>query len=244
MSVSGGLLAGRVAVVTGGGGGIGRGICMGLAREGGVVAVLDIEPASAEETAGMIRAAGGEARAFACNIASEASFRLAGAAIESTLGVAGIVVNNAGFLKPAALEETTLEHWNAMLSVNLTGAFVSTLVFGPAMREAGRGVFVHIGSIAANFAQTRGGAYSASKAGICGLSSTIAAEWGPDGIRSNVVHPGLIRTALSEPFYRDEDLLRRREATVASRRTGVPADVAGASYSWPRTFPPTSMARS
>ena len=225
--MAGGLLAGRVAAVTGGGSGIGQGIAERLASEGAAVAVLDIAPDAAEQTARIIRQAGGQAEAFACDVADEASFRASGEAVADKLGRVGIVVNNAGLLRPAPLSEMTLAQWNGVLAVNLTGAFLSTLVFGPAMRAAGQGVFVHIGSIASSFGQTRGGAYSASKAGICGLSSTIAAEWGPDGIRSNVVHPGLIRTALSAAFYSDADLKRRREATIASRRTGLPDDIAG-----------------
>lgn len=228
MTMAAGLLEGRIAAVTGSGSGIGRGIAQRLASEGALVAVLDIDRAAAEETVAVIREAGGKGEAFDCDVADEASFRTAGDAIAARLGNVDVVVNNAGFLRPAALDELSLEQWNAVLSVNLTGAFLSILVFGRSMRAAGRGVFVHVGSIASQFAQTRGGAYSASKAGICGLSSTIAAEWGPDGIRSNVVHPGMIRTALSAAFYSDPELAKRREATVASRRTGVPDDIAGA----------------
>jgi glucose 1-dehydrogenase len=228
LTVGAGLLTGRVAAVTGSGSGIGRGIAERLAAEGAAVAALDIDPAAAEETMQIIRQAGGTADAFVCDVSDETSFRKAGEAAAASLGSVGIVVNNAGLLRPAPLAGMTLAQWNGVLAVNLTGAFLSTLVFGPAMRAAGQGAFVHVGSIASSFAQTRGGAYSASKAGICGLSSTIAAEWGPDGIRSNVVHPGLIRTALSAAFYGDENLKRRREATIASRRTGVPNDVAGA----------------
>lgn len=222
------LLQDRVAVVTGAGSGIGRGIATRLASEGAVVAAVDIKADLAEETACIIRDASGRAQAFVCDVADEQSFRGAGEAIAVGLGTATIVVNNAGLLRQAALAEMTLADWNEILSVNLTSAFISTLIFGPAMRAAGTGAFIHIGSIASRFAQTRGGAYSASKAGICGLSSTIAAEWGPQGIRSNVVHPGLIRTPLTESFYKDADLRSRREAMVASRRTGVPDDIAGA----------------
>ncbi|WP_442580097.1 SDR family NAD(P)-dependent oxidoreductase [Mesorhizobium sp. ASY16-5R] len=222
------LLVGRVAAITGSGSGIGRGIAQRLAAEGAIVAALDIDLAAARETIDIIRKAGGAGEAFRCDVSDEGSFRRAGKAVAADLGETGIVVNNAGFLRPAPLAELSLAQWNSVLSVNLTGAFLSTLVFGPSMRTSSRGVFVHVGSIASQFAQTRGGAYSASKAGICGLSATIAAEWGSDGIRSNVVHPGMIRTALSAAFYSDAELAKRREATVASRRTGVPDDIAGA----------------
>lgn len=190
--------------------------------------VLDVDKAAADETARLIADTGGSSLAVLCDTSSEEAVLAAERTVASALGRASILVNNAGILRAGPLDQLRLADWNMMLSVNLTGYFLCAQAFGRAMCSAGRGSIVHVGSIAASFAQTRGGAYSASKAGICGLSATIAAEWGPFGVRSNVVHPGMIRTALSAPFYADPELARRREATVASRRTGMPQDVAEA----------------
>lgn len=215
-----------VAAVTGGGSGIGRAIAEGLARAGAAVCILDMDKAGADETARLIAASGGRGVAIACDVSDEDSVVAAERAAADTFGPASVLVNNAGILRARPLDQLTLAEWNSSLAVNLTGYFLCARAFGRAMCTRGNGSIVHVGSIASSFAQTRGGAYSATKAGICGLSSTIAAEWGPFGVRSNVVHPGMIRTALSAPFYADPELARRREATVASRRTGVPEDVA------------------
>jgi glucose 1-dehydrogenase len=219
-------LAGRVAAVTGGASGIGRGIAQTLASEGAAVAVLDRNEKGAAETCAMIADAGGKAVPVACDVTSEESIVRAEASVQSTLGPAQILVNNAGLLQSAPLSELTLAQWNAVIAVDLTGYFLCARTFAAGLRQSGAGSIIHIGSVASNFAQTRGGAYSAAKAGVIGLSATLAAEWGPDGVRSNVVHPGMIRTPLSEAFYQDEALIKRRNATVASRRTGVPMDVA------------------
>jgi len=218
--------AGSVAVVTGSASGIGRVIAETLGAQGVAVAVLDVNATGANETRDLILGRGGKAIAVTCDVSSEDAVAKAETAVTGQLGPASIVVNNAGFLRAMPLDELTLADWNAVLGVNLTGYFLCAKIFGKAMRAQGKGAFVHIGSIASQFAQTRGGAYSAAKAGICGLSSTIAAEWGPLGIRSNVVHPGLIRTPLSEPFYQDPQLAARRERTIASRRAGAPRDIA------------------
>jgi NAD(P)-dependent dehydrogenase (short-subunit alcohol dehydrogenase family) len=98
--------------------------------------------------------------------------------------------------------------------------------FGRQMLESGRGSLIHVASVTAHYPQTRGGAYSASKAGIVMLSRQLAAEWGPSGIRSNVVSPGMIRTPLTEDFYNQPGITDRRSAIIASRRIGVPQDIA------------------
>jgi NAD(P)-dependent dehydrogenase (short-subunit alcohol dehydrogenase family) len=96
------------------------------------------------------------------------------------------------------------------------------------MLEAGGGALVHIASIAATNPQPRSGAYSPSKAGVAMLSRQLALEWGPDGIRSNIVSPGMIRTPLSEAFYQAPGMLERRSAMVPGRRVGMPQDIADA----------------
>lgn len=118
-----------------------------------------------------------------------------------------------------------------VLSVNLTGYFLCAQAFGAHMRAdmQGRGgALVHIASIAGSHATGFGGAYSVAKAGIIMLSRQLATEWGGDGIRSNVVSPGMILTPMSEAFYEDPEIVRRRSAVIPAGRIGRPEDVAEA----------------
>src|SRR4029453_13218322 len=110
--------------------------------------------------------------------------------------------------------------------VNLTGYMLCSREFGRDMLERGRGSIVHVASISALHPQARSGPYSARKAGVLLLSKQIAAEWGPRGVRSNAICPGMIRTALSAKFYEQPGFEERRAAVTASRRVGEPIDIA------------------
>jgi NAD(P)-dependent dehydrogenase (short-subunit alcohol dehydrogenase family) len=112
--------------------------------------------------------------------------------------------------------------------VNLTGYLIAAQAFGPGMIKAGRGSIIHIASIAGTNTQPRSGAYSASKAGVLQLSKQLAVEWGPRGVRSNAILPGLIRTPLSAAFYENKEFEEKRKALVPARRIGEPDDIAQA----------------
>src|SRR5215471_10466750 len=127
---------------------------------------------------------------------------------------------------PAGTVGGTLAGGLECSAANLTGYFVCAQAFGRDMLARGSGVLVHIASIAAGQPQGMSGAYSASKAGVAMLSRQLAFEWGPRGIRSNTVSPGLIRTALSESFYQAPGVKERREAIVPLRAIGRPLDIA------------------
>jgi NAD(P)-dependent dehydrogenase (short-subunit alcohol dehydrogenase family) len=221
-------LAGRVCAVTGAGSGIGAAIATELARAGARVALLDRDGAAAAGVARAIAAQGGAALALECDVSREASVREAAAGVRRALGDCGVLVNNAGMLRPGALEGVSLQEWNAVLAVNLTGALLCAQAFQPQLRAAGQGSLVHVASIAALHPQTRSGAYSASKAGVLLLSRQLAAEWGPLGLRSNAICPGMIRTPLSARFYEEPGFEARRAAVTASRRVGEPLDIANA----------------
>jgi len=229
-------LAGRVCVVTGAGSGIGRAIAQTLASAGAHVAALGRRGDPVHETVRMIQEAnaektgaetsGGRALALECDVSDEASVLAAAQAVREQLGAVVGLVNNAGIMSPAALQDVSLEQWNRVLAVNLTGALLCARAFGADMLAQGRGAIVHIASIAARHPQTRSGAYSASKAGVLLLNKQLAAEWGPQGVRSNAICPGMIRTPLSEAFYRQPGLEERRALVTASRRVGRPQDIA------------------
>jgi len=112
--------------------------------------------------------------------------------------------------------------------VNLTGYLLCAQAFGRGMRERKSGAMVHIASIAASNPQPRSGAYSPSKAAVAMLSRQIALEWGPNGVRSNIVSPGLVRTPMSESFYQAPGVAERRAAMLPLRRVAGPQDIADA----------------
>ena len=221
-------LSARVAVVTGAASGIGAAIARSLAQAGAHVALLDLNIQGAQALAQEICNAGGTAIAVACDIASEPDVAEAARQVEAALGPAEVLVNNAGFLRAGALADVSLDDWSRVLAVNLTGYLLCARAFGRAMRVAGQGSIVNVASISGLFPQTGSGAYSASKAGVLLLSRQLAVEWGPQGVRSNAICPGMIRTALSAGFYEEPGFEARRAAVTASRRIGEPQDIADA----------------
>jgi len=221
-------IAGRVCVVTGGGSGIGRAIAVALAAEGAAVAVLDCSDAGARETVGLVSEAGTTGLALVCDVSDQDSVESACAAIRDRFGDAQVLVNNAGVIRPGALESLPLADWNALLAVNLTGYFLCAQVFGRAMRANGAGALVHVSSVAADFATPFSGAYSVAKAGVTMLSRLLAVEWGPAGVRSNAVHPGMIQTPMVKAVYEQPGATESRAQAIPSRRVGRPDDIAQA----------------
>ena len=219
-------LAGRVCVVTGAGSGIGRAVATALVGVGAVVALLDRNRAACEAAAAELRALGGGVLPIECDTSDPASVGAAADEVQRAFGTCEVLVNNAGLLRSGPLESLSLDDWNHLLSVNLTGYLLCAQAFGKQMLAARRGSLVHVASVAAHHPQPRSGAYSASKAGVAILSQQLAVEWGPSGIRSNVVSPGLIRTPLSESFYQAPGVSERRAQLVPSRRIGTPEDIA------------------
>jgi glucose 1-dehydrogenase len=146
--------------------------------------------------------------------------------VSAKLGTCAILVNNAGILRAGSLESLDMAAWNQVLAVNLTAYLTCARAFGRDMLAAGRGSIIHIASISALHPQTGSGAYSASKAGVLLLSKQMAAEWGPRGVRSNAICPGMIRTPLSAKFYEEPGFEAKRAAVTASRRVGEPIDIA------------------
>src|SRR5438128_7961641 len=215
-------LSGRVCVVTGGGGGIGRAVALNLARAGARVAAIDLDERGLEVTASELRDLGAKPFTARCDTSNPESVAAAAEAIEKTFGPCSVLVNTAAVLRPGGLENLSLAEWNAVLSINLTGYFLCAQIFGRHMRKLGRGSLVHVASIAGSHAQGQSGAYSVSKAGVIMLSRQLANEWGPHGIRSNVVSPGMVITPMSQSFYDTPGVTERRAAVVPMRRVGMP----------------------
>jgi NAD(P)-dependent dehydrogenase (short-subunit alcohol dehydrogenase family) len=216
----------KVCVVTGAASGIGAAAALGLAEAGARVVLMDRDGAGCEQAARQLRERGAQARAVACDVSDEDQVLGAAATVESEFGPCNALINIAGILRAGALDEVSLRDWNTVLSVNLTGYLLCARAFLPGMVANGGGALVHVASIAANFPQSNSGAYSASKAGVLLMSRQMAVEWGPKGIRSNVICPGMIRTALSAKFYEEPGFEEKRAAMTGSRRIGEPRDIA------------------
>jgi NAD(P)-dependent dehydrogenase (short-subunit alcohol dehydrogenase family) len=221
-------LSGRVCVVTGGAGGIGRAVAVNLARAGAKVAAIDRDERGLKRTREELPDLGSSHLVTHCDTTSVESVTAAAETIGKSLGPCSVLVNTAAVLRPGGLDTLTLEEWNAVLAVNLTGYFLCAQIFAPQMRALGRGSLVHIASIAGQHAQGKSGAYSVSKAGVVMLSRQLASEWGPLGIRSNVVSPGMVITPMSQAFYDTPGVTERRTAVTPARRIGMPQDIAEA----------------
>jgi NAD(P)-dependent dehydrogenase (short-subunit alcohol dehydrogenase family) len=182
------------AVVTGGGSGIGRALCVALAKRGGRVLVADLNLATAEETAEMVRAAGGKAAAVQCDVAKrEAVFALPGLMTEH-FGGTDAVFNNAGVAVSGPVAEIPIADWDWLMSINLGGVIDGCLAFLPVLRAQRSGHIVNVASAAGLIASPTLAPYNVSKAGVVALSESLSVELGADGIGVSVLCPTFIRT--------------------------------------------------
>jgi NAD(P)-dependent dehydrogenase (short-subunit alcohol dehydrogenase family) len=202
-------LEGRVAVVTGAARGIGRHIVAGLAANGARVAGLDLAKPTYDDVFG-----------YECDVSDEGAVDAAFAAVESELGPVSVLVLNAGIFPISPFEEITLELWNRTLATNLTGAFLCSRRALPAMRAAGYGRILFVGSTAGKTGGVEHVAsYAASKAGVMALAKSIATEYAPFGITSNALAPAFIET----------DMIQERleyAQRIPVGRLGKPGEVA------------------
>ena len=214
-------MAGKVAVVTGAAGGIGLAICQRLQAMGAQVVQVDISfKEDVQEHAGML--------ALRCDIADPASAASMAALVQSRFGRCDVLVNNAAISSsPQALESFPIDVWDRIFQVNLRGALLCAQALVSMMFERGSGSIVNVASISAQVS-TLVGAYGPTKAALRALTHQMAVEWGPRGIRSNSVSPGMIRTPLSEAHYQNKDALQRRVSKIPARRISRPDDIGDA----------------
>ncbi len=224
------MLEGKTALITGSSSGIGKVIALKMAAQGAKVAInyIDIAniKADAEAVVKEIRDNGGVAEAFAADVSKEDSVNDMIKAIEEKLGTVDILVNNAGITQDTLIMRMKVEQWEKVLDVNLKGAFICTKAVLKGMMKKRYGKIVNIASVV-GFSGNPGQAnYSASKAGLVGLTKTSAQELASRGIRVNAVAPGFIRTAMTEVL--PKEVIDAMLAKISLGTLGEPEDVAKA----------------
>lgn len=223
---------GTVALVTGGGSGIGRATAERLAGEGAAVVVFDRRRDAAEETAELIRAGGGRAEAFEGDVRDRQACRAAVARAEEAFGALSHLVNNAGIVTMTGLPELTEEEWDLVVDVNLKGQFLMAQAAAPAIARAGGGAIVCVSTIEAEVVAATGPHcqphYNASKGGVRMLTKALAHELAPLGIRVNAVAPGPVATGFSGVDLASEEVAAALRARMLIPRPARPEEVAAA----------------
>jgi 2-deoxy-D-gluconate 3-dehydrogenase len=221
-------LTGRVALVTGGNGGIGLGMARGLAEAGAAVLVAGRNAAKNSEAVAALTAMGAKAAALEVDVADEDACRaMAGVAAER-FGRLDILVNNAGIARRRRPEAMSVADWNAVLQVNVTAALVAAQGAYPLMKAAGGGKIINIGSMYSLFGAPYISAYAASKGAIVQLTKSLAAAWAADRIQVNAILPGWIDTDMTRPARTGApDFDAAVVARTPAARWGDPADFAG-----------------
>jgi 3-oxoacyl-[acyl-carrier protein] reductase len=191
---------GKVLFATGAGSGIAAATARRFAAEGGRVAAVDLDRERAEAVASELDGSIG----LACDVADEGSVQQAVRETRERLGRIDCVLNSAGFVHFAPIEDLALADWNRMLAVHLTGTFLVCRTALPVLREAGGGSIVNFASVTALVARKNLAAYSAAKGGIIAFSRQLALDVGGDNVRVNVLVPGSVRTPLTQPVYGDD----------------------------------------
>ena len=221
-------LKGRVAVVTGGNGGIGLGMARGLAQAGAAIAVAGRNTKKSEAAAAELAKLGVKTTVIAVDVADEASSRKMIQEAKKQLGRVDILINNAGINIRKPPQELSLAEWKQVIDVNLTSTFICSHVAYPVMCEAGGGKIINIGSMLSIFGAPFAPAYGASKGGVVQLTKSMATAWAKDNIQVNCVLPGWIDTELTKKAREEVSGLNSLVLMrTPARRWGVPEDLSG-----------------
>jgi len=231
MKKSAGRLANKVAIVTGAGSGIGKGIAKVFSREGASVVCVDWDEAHVKKVAQEIMKKGGKAMALKADVSKHSDVA---SVVLSTLGrfkKIDILVNNAGIFAGGSITTTDDEVWNKVLDVNLKSVFLFSKEVIPHMKRKKKGKIINMASVAGLVCVGDSSAYCASKGGIVILTKELALECAPLKINVNAICPGLIRTAMTKDMLKDPESLKQFHQTTLYPRFGEPEDIAfGALY--------------
>ncbi|MCU0277848.1 MAG: 3-oxoacyl-ACP reductase FabG [Candidatus Nanopelagicales bacterium] len=220
----------RTAIVTGGARGIGAAVSRQLAQDGMAVAVLDLDAAACEPVVEQITAAGGNALAVGANVADETEVGAAVDRIAADLGAPTVLINNAGIIRDNMLHKMSVDDWDAVMAVHLRGAFLMSRAVQPYQRDAQWGRIVNLSSTSA--LGNRGQAnYSAAKAGMQGLTKTLAIELGRFNVTANSIAPGFIQTDMTAATAQRigmefDQFIELAASQIPVGRVGQPEDIA------------------
>jgi NAD(P)-dependent dehydrogenase (short-subunit alcohol dehydrogenase family) len=223
----------RVALVTGGAYGIGRGIVQEFSKKGDAVVIADRDAERGTALEMSIKAAGGQVLFVATDVRSESQIQALMQQTEETVGRIDVLCNNAGIERYRRPEEYTLDDWNAISETNLRGAFLCAKYAYPLLKKS-RGCIVNISSVQAFANEANISAYAATKAGLLALTRGMSLDFAVDGVRVNAVCPGAIQTGMMEPFIKDQpdpvEAVKAIGRTIPLGRVGQPEDIAQAVY--------------
>jgi 2-dehydro-3-deoxy-D-gluconate 5-dehydrogenase len=221
-------LQGRVAVVTGGNGGIGLGMAEGMAGLGATIVIAGRNTEKSQAAAAVLAKSGVKTGVIAVNVADDASCKAMVSAVVRQFGRLDILVNNAGINIRKQPEQYTPAEWREILAINLDGAFYCCHAAYPEMKKVGGGKIINTGSMMSIFGTSFASAYAASKGGIVQMTRALACAWAKDNIQVNAILPGWIDTELTQAARRQVDGLHDRVlARTPAARWGDPADFRG-----------------
>ena len=221
-------LAGKVAIVTGGNGGIGLGMARGLADAGAAVAIVGRDEAKSTAAVADLVRSGAKAISVVADVTDKDAVAAMAARVVGELGRIDILVNNAGINIRKPPDKLDIAEWNSVIATNLTSAFLCSQAVYPAMKAAGGGKIINIGSMMSIFGASFAPAYAASKGGIVQFTRSCAVAWAPDNIQANAVLPGWIDTDLTRRARSEIDGLHDRVlGRTPAARWGAISDFAG-----------------